>query len=257
MTGMFFDAAQDNMGGIMFGNDASMYAVNVNTRKYYRINPVTGAIVQINTFPADGSGTPTTSPMRTDLGSCVTSATILPIGFSNFTVSSGGSCKAALSWNASGTETGDLFEVEKSYDGRNFFTLTTTKAQTAVSNYTLTDTKPGITNYYRIKGISKNGEVKYSPIARFLSDCGGKNTVMLFENLLRGTTLSGEISLAKTQSVSYTVLNAAGAKVFSKSAVTSAGVSRFSYNVPTLAKGVYLLQVVMGEEKVNQKFVVQ
>lgn len=257
-TGVFFDAAQDNMGGIFFGSDAMMYAVNVNTRRFYRINPNTGAITLLSTIPANGSGTPTTSPMRTDMASCVTTATILPLGFEKPTVVSAGDCKAILSWDVTGVELGDAFVVEKSFDGRNFTTLTTVKGTVGTSRYDITDTKTGITNYYRIKGVSKNGDVKYSPIVRFLSSCGGKNNVTLFSNLITGSTIvTGEVSLYKSQTVTASVYNATGVKVFSKTSTASAGVSRFSYDISSLSKGVYMLQTVVGEERFTEKFIVQ
>jgi hypothetical protein len=247
----------DNFGGIMFGADGFAYGVNSYTRKYYKINPSTGEITYVSSIPNGPNPSGVTNEIRTDLASCISSSDLLPISFSRFAVTSGGTCKANIAWEVGKAETGDKFYLERSYDGRNFTTVTTINAQAGVNGYSFTDSKTGITNYYRIRGVAKDGDVKYSSVVRFLSDCGGKNTVLLFENLLSGTTINGEVALTKTQNVAFTVLNAAGAKVFAKSSVMTAGVSRFSYNIPTLAKGVYLMQVVMGEEKTNLKFVVQ
>ncbi len=252
-TTEFTNAGQDNFGGIMYGADAFMYGVNVYTKKYYKINPATGVITLVNTIPA------ATATIRTDMASCVTDPTVLPLGFERPTVTSAGDCKAVLSWDVTGVELGDEFVVEKSYDGRNFTTLTTIRATSAGTNsYSITDTKTGITNYYRIKGVSRNGDVKYSPIVRFLSSCGGKNNVTLFQNLISGTNIvTGEVSLYKSQTITATIYNATGMKVFGKTSTASAGVSRFSYNISTLSKGVYMLQTIVGEERFIEKFIVQ
>ena len=252
-TNEFTTAGQDNFGGIMYGTDAFMYGVNVYTKRYYKINPATGQITYISTIPAS------TSTIRTDFASCVTDPTILPLGFDKPVVTSLGECRAELSWNVSGVELGDAFVVEKSFDGKNFTTLTTLNAASAgLNSYDVTDGKTGITNYYRIKGVSRNGDVKYSPIVRFLSSCGGKNNVTLFQNVLAGTTMvTGEVSLYKSQAVAASIYNSTGVKVFSKTTTATAGVSRFNYDISSLSKGVYLLQTVIGEERFTEKFIVQ
>jgi hypothetical protein len=253
----FTDEGNDNMGGIMFGADGFLYGANSYTRKYYKINVTTGVISNINSVANLNNPNPSTPQIRVDMASCITDATTLPIGFNDLMVASGGDCKANLTWDVSGTEDGDAFTLERSADGIKYATVGSVRGAAGVSKYAIADTKPGITNYYRIKGVSRDGSVKYSSVVRYLSSCGSKNNALLFNTMVTNGTVVGEVSLYRTQTVAYTIYNAAGVQVFNKTSVNNAGTSRFSYNVPALSKGVYMMQILISGEKFMQKFVVQ
>ena len=71
-----------------------------------------------------------------------------------------------LNWVVEKNETADMFEVEKSSDGKNFsmaaLVFGTDKAETGVYQFFERAAKQRI--FYRIKLIDKNGQAAYSDI---------------------------------------------------------------------------------------------
>ncbi len=72
-----------------------------------------------------------------------------------------------ITWKTASEESTDVFELERSFDGRNFDKLATIKAQGKSSDYTYWDETPvnGV-NYYRLKMISASGEHNYSGVVQ-------------------------------------------------------------------------------------------
>ena len=74
--------------------------------------------------------------------------------------------KMILNWVVEKNETADMFEVEKSSDGKNFsmaaLVFGTDKAETSVYQFFERAAKQRI--FYRIKLIDKNGQAAYSDI---------------------------------------------------------------------------------------------
>jgi hypothetical protein len=74
--------------------------------------------------------------------------------------------KMILNWAVEKNETADMFEVEKSSDGKNFsmaaLVFGTDKAETGIYQFFERAAKQRM--YYRIKLIDKNGQAAYSDI---------------------------------------------------------------------------------------------
>ncbi|MBX2933413.1 MAG: hypothetical protein KF825_04155 [Ferruginibacter sp.] len=72
-----------------------------------------------------------------------------------------------LNWKTANEQNVSHFEIEKSYDGRNFSSIGTKPAfNQAVNNYSFTDNTNGVDakSYYRIRQVDADGRVAYSNI---------------------------------------------------------------------------------------------
>ena len=72
-----------------------------------------------------------------------------------------------LDWNTSNENNSKSFQVEKSPDGKNFYSIGLKDAagnSSSLQKYSLTDTKVGDQNFYRLKIIDKDGSYIYSNI---------------------------------------------------------------------------------------------
>jgi hypothetical protein len=90
--------------------------------------------------------------------------------------------KNMVTWSTASEDLGDVFEVEKSIDSRNFTYLTNVAAKGTASTYTVYDEQPQQGwNYYRLKLKHKEGNITYS---KTVSAFYGKNTslVSIFPN---------------------------------------------------------------------------
>ncbi len=116
----------------------------------------------------NGAGYPGTSSWVTTIGGPAC-AIFLPVELVEFKAEENGET-VTLEWTTESEFNNDYFEVEKSYDGQNWFSLAkvnslhnTTSFQ---SKYKILDEDPGsIELYYRLKQVDFNGNLKfYSPV---------------------------------------------------------------------------------------------
>jgi len=94
---------------------------------------------------------------------------VLPVKLVDFTSTLAGS-QVNLNWKAVTEENVSTYEIEKSTDGRNYYTIGVVRAMTNVAvekKYAFSDKNPGNTGtiYYRIKAVDINGAKTYSSVA--------------------------------------------------------------------------------------------
>lgn len=72
-----------------------------------------------------------------------------------------------VDWSTASEAKGDMFDVERSFDGENFSKLSTIPARGSEAEYTYWDKQPaaGI-NYYRLRMIDAAGDVSYSAVVQ-------------------------------------------------------------------------------------------
>ncbi|HTN47618.1 MAG TPA: fibronectin type III domain-containing protein [Flavipsychrobacter sp.] len=87
--------------------------------------------------------------------------------------------KNRIEWNTVSEENTDIFELERSVDGREFTKIYSRQANGAASNYTYIDEAPanGL-NYYRLKMLTISGEYKYSKTVHAI--IGNKNEFLVY-----------------------------------------------------------------------------
>lgn len=176
-------------------------------------------------------------------------ATPLPIVLSYF---KGVNLKNAvkLSWETVSEENFDHFEIQRSFDGKDFDVIATEKGNGFTSEkhqYSFTDTNPemGI-NYYRLNAIDFDGSSEiFETIA--VEVAPDFSTVAMYPNPNNGTELQLNIPeelLYTAYDVTMTVSDLQG-RVVTTSEITSAHVSTTFDQ--TLATGIYLVTIQAGK----------
>jgi hypothetical protein len=167
-----------------------------------------------------------------------------------------------VKWTAESEENNiDRYEVEKSADGTHFTRGGSVKAKEnpgASSSYSWFDLLPfDGDNFYRIKSISKSGDIKYSGIAR-VRILKGTSSLNVYPNPLKGKLLSVILNDFAKGDYDINIFNGAGQKVFS-GIITHVGGSathpvRMFKNLPA---GVYQMKVSSGNRTETISLLVQ
>ena len=139
------------------------------------------------------------------------------------------------------------YEVQKSVDGSSF-SFAGTVATNSTGVYSFTDAKPSAgVNYYRVKSISKTGDILYSnSVAAQLAGVSatGASSIGVYPNPLTGTTFTLTLTNLAAGSYTLSVVNSNGAVQFSKGISHNGGTAsqKISLN-HTLAAGIYYIKV--------------
>ena len=181
---------------------------------------------------------------------------IVPIKFGGINaVQTNGQVK--VSWNIA-TEINSLrYDIERSADGRSFSVVGSVSATNA-TKYSFIDYSPtGSDNYYRIKGIDKDGSIIYSSIVRINSNKKSPELTIQPNPIVSGKL---NLQLSNFEKGMYTVslFSNAGLKVFNSTINNEAGSSTTSLQIPSSVQpGVYKLMVINGKNKISKSVVVQ
>lgn len=90
---------------------------------------------------------------------------VLKIDLGTFAAKNDGT-KNKLSWNSLSEAASDIYEIERSTDGKNFTKVGSIAAKGAASNYVFYDENPSLgLNYYRLKLKEANGDFQYSQLS--------------------------------------------------------------------------------------------
>jgi hypothetical protein len=88
-----------------------------------------------------------------------------------------------LQWITSNDEPGDVFDIERSIDGRNFINAGTVSANVFLNNhYSFSDTVSAANIYYRLKINNISGNSFYSNIILFRNGIDYTNEIRLLQN---------------------------------------------------------------------------
>ena len=168
----FLDGARDNFGGIMFGADGYMYGVNINTRKFYKIDVANTTTPNITYVSTIAPNLPAGQQIRADLGSCANGslAIVLPVDLLDFEGAAVAHL-AHLSWSVPGGRIINKYTVQYSTDGNGFSdegqVYGDDYRQSGNSlQYTWSSSRPGSAGgYYRLK-MEERDRYSYSQTIR-------------------------------------------------------------------------------------------
>ena len=164
--------------------------------------------------------------------------------------------KTQLQWSVAENETGDLFEVQRSNDGKNFNTVAivlTTRKQ-GNESYLYNEAAQSIT-YYKLKIVSKDKSATYSNVVLIKSKTESGNTISLLQNPIQQSVNFSFISTTSTGNI-VTVYNLTGAKLYCENIMAQKGKNSVSINLDThLSKGTYVLEVKNTNERSIAKFI--
>jgi hypothetical protein len=186
------------------------------------------------------------------------SQSILPLHLLNFQGNVNGS-KSNLQWTVAENETGYAFELEKSYDGKNFNTaaLVFTTTKTGTENYSYKE-EMNRSAFYRLKMINKDNSISYSKIIKLSVEKEAEtNQIRLLQNPV-ASSLQFTYVAAENSFSNISIYTASGTKLFSTQLQSQKGTN--TYNVSLDAKiktGIYLLEIVNNNQQSISKFIKQ
>jgi uncharacterized protein (DUF1501 family) len=162
---------------------------------------------------------------------------------------------AILDFDVLENDSYDRFIIERSVNGIDF-TLVDTVVNTTNNSkqkYSFKDNRINASVvYYRIKGISKQGEVSYSKIATLKN--GNKQEVRIYPNPVTNRTINVEFFENVNEDVQITIFGAIGEKLYSNQ-VNPRGNKIITFKVPNHfdVHALYVLNIRYGSTVVNEK----
>jgi Secretion system C-terminal sorting domain len=183
-------------------------------------------------------------------------STIVPIKFNGINaIQTNGQVK--VNWNIASEINSLRYDIERSADGRSFVTVGNVSATNA-GKYSFIDNSPTTgDNYYRIKGVDKDGSLTYSSIVRINSNKKSPELTIQPNPIVSGKL---NLQLSNFEKGMYTVslFSNAGQKVFNGTINNEVGSSTQSLQLPSSVQpGVYKLMLINGTNKISKSVVVQ
>ena len=177
-------------------------------------------------------------PVITNTETTTVVADAQPLKLLSFTAKKDGKANL-LNWTSTNEINVDRFDVERSFDSREFNKIGKVKA--GLSNYSFTDNNPlKATNFYRLKMIDKDGQFTYSPV-RMLNNSGGF-FVNIYPNPAKDN-LQVQIDCDKKTTLQMQVLSLDGKVILTNTTTTNEVSILRSMNISALPKGSYFLKV--------------
>ncbi|HUQ65441.1 MAG TPA: Ig-like domain-containing protein [Flavitalea sp.] len=182
------------------------------------------------------------------------SPVVLPIRLISFIATVSGSI-VEVKWIADDNNTGDYFEIEKSYDGKTFSAIEKIYAtiNEGVKEYRYFDGFSGAAVRYRLKIVNKDLSVSYSKVAMIK---GNAETLGLqvTENPVRAK-LGISYSSSEVSQALISVYTIAGIKVYNEKANVNNGTNSIRVAVDNLNPGIYIITVSTSTSRQAVRFV--
>jgi hypothetical protein len=181
---------------------------------------------------------------------------LLPVTWIKFDVTKRDN-DAVLNWIASDEQRNRFYDVERSFDGKNFLKIGTVQSKqntTTTNEYSYVDENIGGQKkpivYYRLKQIDVDGKFSFSKVYS-LRYTEKSSLLSLYPNPARHQTLLN-IDLNSDEKILISIVDAAGKLVFSESRVFGKGLTQHRLNLSTYAMGTY--EVRLNSASINKSF---
>ena len=120
-----------------------------------------------------------------------------------------------LSWATASELNFDFFEIQKSKDGKEFYTIGNAKGNGTTSvrqNYSFSDEKPAIgKNYYRLKSVDFDGYTEYFNVV--MVDFDGKRNFSVYPNPSDGVTFITETNFTPKSRAFIAIYSTIGSEI--------------------------------------------
>lgn len=162
-----------------------------------------------------------------------------------------------VNWTTYSETNVDRIEVEKSYDGKIYETISAQKSKgnaTKKSNYSVMDRtplKPGKV-YYRLKTIDLDGSISYSRIVPVTVNCDGKNDMTIYPNPTYGPASVHFSGFKPGSKLKVALLNAQGQVL---KTLTMDADERNNLDLTDYPGGVYFLKVLDDHNTLRAKII--
>lgn len=184
------------------------------------------------------------------------SVSALPITLLHFSVNRLNNEYAKIDWQTEQEYNVEKFEVLRSLDGLNFLPIGSVVARNTnrTEYYSFANLISGVNGiiYYRLKIIDKDGSFRYSDV-RIINTGKGAEWVKIFPTILqRNTPLQVRIISSGQGSVYYNLFNGGGQKI-ANGILSNSGL----VNTGGLTAGIYIIQILQGDQYRSLQFVIQ
>ena len=193
------------------------------------------------------SSTTTSVPLNF-FGTASVSCTPLPIVLLDFSASCENNA-SKITWTTATEINNDYFELEKSYDAFNFFSVGTIKGNGnshQFKEYTYRDYETSDkTVYYRLKQVDFNGNFEYFDIIP--SQCFFEGNFNVSNTRFENNLFQFNINTPSDEKINIYLYDYKGSIVHSETKFVNKGNSNITLNNLYLANGIYMLNI-MGEK---------
>jgi hypothetical protein len=163
-----------------------------------------------------------------------------------------------LSWKSSNEMNTDVFEVERSYDGKAYEPIGTVSASGATdgSTYSFDDkTATGTVVYYRLKEIDYSGPSKFSSVVIIRKGALQETGVTILNNPFRDN-FTVSISSPVQSKVAINLMDITGKLLYTKTTeALSSGFITITPDSKEISAGVYLVQVIVNGKSFTKKVI--
>ena len=187
-------------------------------------------------------------------------ATTLPIHLISFQGNMNSNNKVTLNWTVADNETANRFEVERSFNGRDFATVAVVFAseKMGTEKYIYYETTTGTDKVmYRLKMIDKNHDVNYSKILIFLLKSASTSNIGIIGNPVNDK-LTFSYTASAAQPVDVKIYDMSGRIVLKNKVNSQEGSNVISMPLnSTFKAGMYVIEVNNGTDCQVARFVKQ
>jgi hypothetical protein len=183
---------------------------------------------------------------------------VLPVRFTGFQATANSS-RTELKWYVADNETGKQFEIEKSEDGKKFYSagLIFSTEKTGAEEYSFTDIKPEGRTLYRVKLTDNNNKVSYSNILAVSSNTKAPGNLSLTRNPVESYLVFQFKSFETTQAV-INIYNTSGVVVYSQKTNLTKDINSIAMNLDgKVFTGIYVLEIKTPSDRGSAKFIKQ
>lgn len=210
-------------------------------------------------YPATYLG-PTTLPGYYKFGVGNFGTIILPVSIINVKAYKNGN-NVNIDWSALNEVNTDHYEVERSSNGVSFGAITQTAAfnnGNQQNNYSVTDIHPiNGNNFYRIKAIDKDGQVKYSAIVSVNINSNYVG-IKVLPNPVNNRLMNVQLSNLPAGKYELLLYSVNGQRVFNTSFMFNGGFASQVIVLPlNIRTGAYVLKLFNGSNKFTQNIMVE
>ncbi len=173
---------------------------------------------------------------------------VLPVTFTKINGSLSADHFATILWETESEINADLYVVERSDNGSDFYSIATAAAKNqSLNNYAVTDRKSVTsTVFYRVKSIDKAGLVQYSEVVKLASTFKDA-AVRMYPNPVKDL-VNLECSNLKAGTYLMRIHDSKGAIVHQRQFTVQQGFARISLDLAHLSGGAYYVQLI-GQDK--------
>jgi hypothetical protein len=188
--------------------------------------------------------------------------TTLPLDLTSFTASLNNKTRVDLKWTTENEKNVSNFEIQRSYNGRDFETAAIVFANgntTVKSNYSYSDNISNVQSgiiYYRLRMVDIDGRYSYSEVRVIrIGKDSGSLTVLAYPNPVMDQLRITIPTAWQGKEVRFDIVNAAGQMVRSEKESTAGQTKNFA--VANLGAGIYYVKVSCGSDQNTQKIIKQ